>query len=689
MIDLIHFLLRRKRVDNLLGMVEFPSMCGYQALHREYEDAKRCIFKSRNAFIALGTICTFAIMLNFQPGDVTAAQPSWIKVCNDEQGVNIGWLNNLRDSFVCDFTPGFRPGAYVNAWQTRWASVFPVFLETKIPLWIWWGPNNDLSVVDTDIMKYQPSSSDMLVAKSNYDLHRPKIVCIQADHPPSLSPFHSLSHNDGDNSAMEDFSLGPSSPHDEHSASLGSLGELRSHEEYDSPLEALRGSLSNEQMADLVECQSRAQELIKDSSSSAPDFGSAMYEWRYTDRFVPTLLDKKNWDAKWAIYPPQARTYDVLTNTWTLLPHKAAMAALYDDASQVVSNSNILERSSSAAGPTPFGSTPTGPVIGRFSLPPPSPHPSPLTPLVIDWTRLIPDPVDSTLANRYGFDIHDPYATPLPMQQNKYEDYSYDSKRKTSDKANFAINAMTSLGMRTLFKSTPPTTSKAALEFFNFVVASKSHPHVFNPEWDFTEELRDGICKNPRFSVSHHGDSEDAFYLIGLQCHEERKELKEQWFLLSIRDSVSVVQLFRERCTGILNMTRRLLELGIPFSTPFFSPHEIKKPIQSIVTASWIWERSDGYKFTLDDFEEYENKKKGALSHPETARAALMYGGIVWRLALVFADTRSVTNGPRKIGRHHLISLPWQDGFLCDQQLTEIEADAICGSYVVKQNSGM
>lgn len=175
LIDISYFLLKKKQINlSTLGVMDFPSAYGYTQSHLEEENAFHCIYNSRNAFITLATLCTFAIAINMSPNDIDASEPEWINLCHREHGINLAWLNELRSSFVCDFTPGLRPGAYINGWQSPWAAIFPSFAIMKTPLGIWW---SSCTVDDPEMYQYMPSEEDQTLAKYTY-LHQ--VPCITA-----------------------------------------------------------------------------------------------------------------------------------------------------------------------------------------------------------------------------------------------------------------------------------------------------------------------------------------------------------------------------------------------------------------------------------------------------------------------------------------------------------------------------
>jgi hypothetical protein len=128
-------------------------------------------------------------------------------------------------------------------------------------------------------------------------------------------------------------------------------------------------------------------------------------------------------------------------------------------------------------------------------------------------------------------------------------------------------------------------------------------------------------------------------------------------------------------------MVRYLIQQGIPFSTA----KPVRKPPHTPASHSelTLGYRPHSYQFCLSDFSAYE-KKKGDLLSGSAGRAALMHGGMVWRLAVDTVQHKRITSGPKS-------SVAWSgknvadlNGHtLVDDNLSPAAEDAICGVYRV------
>lgn len=90
------------------------------------------------------------------------------------------------------------------------------------------------------------------------------------------------------------------------------------------------------------------------------------------------------------------------------------------------------------------------------------------------------------------------------------------------------------------------------------------------------------------------------------------------------------------------------------------------------------------YKFTAADFEAYEHSRRYIFRDPRIARAALLAGGILWRLAIEDAPPDLVLDGPDPTAYQLGIGFRLQDEKGCyyiDDDLTNEEVSNILGTY--------
>jgi len=134
-----------------------------------------------------------------------------------------------------------------------------------------------------------------------------------------------------------------------------------------------------------------------------------------------------------------------------------------------------------------------------------------------------------------------------------------------------------------------------------------------------------------------------------------------------------------------VTIARRLLERNIPFRTLLALPCSPRqKTIAEPYTPSSHREKT--HQFTVADFEAAILRCQAVLSLPQ-GRAALLRGGIVARIAKEYLSVDGVLAGPSlEVTAHrvgYLGSSGTTDILYCDDELTENEIAAICGTYTL------
>jgi hypothetical protein len=115
-----------------------PQSYGYTLGYKYDHQARVAAMRARDAFIILSAMASFAISLNNNYAVDGSLRSQWEHIL-DGHLVHAEWIANLKKSFVCDFTPGARVGAFVNAQQFRWGDHLQQFVGANVPLWFIWG----------------------------------------------------------------------------------------------------------------------------------------------------------------------------------------------------------------------------------------------------------------------------------------------------------------------------------------------------------------------------------------------------------------------------------------------------------------------------------------------------------------------------------------------------------------------
>ena len=154
---------------------------------------------------------------------------------------------------------------------------------------------------------------------------------------------------------------------------------------------------------------------------------------------------------------------------------------------------------------------------------------------------------------------------------------------------------------------------------------------------------------------------------------------------LALPDAASALECVRRQLgPHTVSLAEHLVERGIPFLT-------LSRTIVNPVLTSHGTPHNDislgyrpiGYTPHLADYAVYRASLASFLRRPH-ARAALLKGGIIWRLAREFLDNEAVLMGPSEHALHGILGTFTCDGAkFCDDQLTEGEMDLISGVYKV------
>ena len=217
-----------------------------------------------------------------------------------------------------------------------------------------------------------------------------------------------------------------------------------------------------------------------------------------------------------------------------------------------------------------------------------------------------------------------------------------------------------------------------ALEFLGFLKASKTPK---NASWDIASGNRMSITGSElfrRMRVINNG--EENLYVFDF------KEAATVPWMLALPNVVDALYVCRMDHKGGLQITdfevaRELLYHGIQFCTLL----SVRSLPLSVTPAITVPVRLPGYKFTEDDYFAYEQQRAALLSDPRVARAALLRGGIVWRLAVATLSFDDVLEGPTTaatLQRRGMV-IRTDDNLvdLCDDGLSQLELDIICGLY--------
>ena len=739
-----------------------PYECGYMDHHKTSDNCAGSIYKSRNAFILLTSFVSFAIALDMSvhpPIDGTA--PDWLFYAERKLDMDPGWLSELAESFVCNFTLGFRPGSYARSNICTFKQTFAAFKAANVPLFINWGFRPQWLADDDLIWRYRPCKAEARRAIDRfcdqmppaedprgsiafwYDMNAsPQSVLPPM--PPSIlqscsSPLPLVS-NKGPQIIFED---SPESP----PPSLQGEDDF-ADPQIDGP-EVLLARIAEERVARMQsemgseashrrQLESKAEGERVDVTLSKPTMGEALIVWVEQGKrvHVPYVVPREKWEDTWPFYTPEERHYSADYDEWNLIrrgdfnagdegnlpleqsfyrakapaepaslselgpvvPERRSTKTMEeriekqwkvryfqtdedtdwwdssddddddDDCSDTFGGSSKRKRGKVAtrsrkrviprdnrAEPhimkpvAPQSTRPSNPAIYSITA---SPLPS--------------SDAKTILRNKYRYLMSEPY---VPSRQMSSVIRGKDGEVVPGfSKPTIALKR---LGIESAHHT--PETTACAVDLYNYFHLAKD-PKFSPTTWDFAPTLRQEIVDHAYF---HYCRVNGERHVIGVRG----KPLVDQWYLLVVFDARAVAELFYQQPESIRQMVQYLIQQGIPFATakPVRRPPRIPASHSGLT----LGYRPRSYQFGLSDFAAYERKKDELLSG-SVGRAALMQGGIVWRLAVDTVQHKRVTSGP-------VSSVAWSgknigdlDGHtLVDDYLPMAAEDMLCGVYRV------
>lgn len=207
-----------------------------------------------------------------------------------------------------------------------------------------------------------------------------------------------------------------------------------------------------------------------------------------------------------------------------------------------------------------------------------------------------------------------------------------------------------------------------------------------------------------------HQKDDATWYIIEPRPVDEDNDNNWMIVLSSAAAALFLVRLY-EDFSGTVSRKRivdDLLANGIPFHTCISRPKSLPAParfgslpvqgknktdvypVRSHAVRPWY---PNYWTATRRDFEEYEQRRDALLSLPHIRRAALMHGGLIWRLALGDADCfDTVSAGPMRYAARaeYARRIPgFEDSQeLVDDGLSAEELSEIMGAYAVRVRPG-
>ena len=174
--------------------------------------------------------------------------------------------------------------------------------------------------------------------------------------------------------------------------------------------------------------------------------------------------------------------------------------------------------------------------------------------------------------------------------------------------------------------------AQLALEFLNLFKESEVAPTMF----DLSHQNPMGLEKSPMLR-----------YLVrpikGLYIFDFSERAMRPWLLAVEKAAVALYIMRMNPALTDYEIARTLMHRGIAFHTIRALPCIPPTPIPHTEPTTI---RPPGYRFTVDDYRAYSRRREALLLGTPRGRAALLKGGIVWRLAVETLNLEKCLEGP-------------------------------------------
>jgi hypothetical protein len=153
-------------------------------------------------------------------------------------------------------------------------------------------------------------------------------------------------------------------------------------------------------------------------------------------------------------------------------------------------------------------------------------------------------------------------------------------------------------------------------------------------------------------------------------------------YSLVLEHATTALECYRRNWQSLLSVAKNLIQSGKAFRTyiprdPRFTGTPLRRVCRPLCHRSW------NHVFGLVDYHAYEDARRELFDKP-FGRAAVLTGGLIWRLAADTIGDEVVLQGPSTHAHEFgdLIADPTGKQFV-DDTLSEEEMDLICGKYVM------
>jgi hypothetical protein len=688
-----------------------PSTFGYNRSHKSHAVAKRMISISHDwfavwmGFLSYLISCVELCLPSAHPPLPTSPLPNWYNLLRNKDGYPDSWLDGLSSSTVSSFDLKTPRAGIVFRWvdEDRRRPPIEWFYHHHVPLWFTWTSAEEQAIRSDHRISYLEPPVEMvqkaltllfsspnlplatLIMKRYFRLGDDPITnetlnLLRLEHAPSrvfqitadIFIFHDSNIQQTEASLSRDLKLLVESHNQRHydaaeaaasfptegmlsTAQVGEKGKLYNH--FDDFF-----SVREKRQAEIMQVESdRDRQRRESREHDRPIKNTTMYTWEKVrssggrELYMRVRVNKRQHEDVYDLYRRSQRLYNALSNEWDFckefcFPVAGASDYLSDDSDEDTEENEDEPRQ----------------VISEHRMhspPPPPPLTDDAMDIVESSTPYYSRKVLETLKLNYGYSA--PLVSITGSADYKLEDFL------------LGLGFVQNLPELSVAVS---DSDKHAICVFLTQIAKKSvvSPHLF--------DLSPGNY-SPLELLFKFADvqrpSKDLFVFFS------PRSMACEW-ILGVHSPTAVLYICRyilENPQGhtFVTIAHRLLERNIPFRTLLALPCS---PRQKTITQPYIpsSHRETIHQFTIADFETAMLRCQAVLSLPQ-GRAALLQGGIVGRIAKEYLSVDGVLAGPSLEVTAHRVGYLGSSGttsiLYCDDELTENEIAAICGTYTL------
>ena len=633
-----------------------PTECGYKQEWADQQVARSAAYRSLDACRVLLARCSMAIAL--ASPDLHDCPAHW-KLILLQNDILARWVEHFQTSIIPDFSPCLRVGAYVspadNEAGTTWIRHVPCMVRANLPVYIFWPKHGrDEIVAKYPFLRQYLPVPELIVdvpdasAENCFGWKRLAVVTASSG-----------SHSGQMAGAMPDSANIPHGPGQR-------AGE--------SALEFFARREAANRTLELKETEAQRESRLPRAwaaSSFARPMGRAratVYLWTTIGDHDPTVQDEwfeldyrevlghRRLAETWDLYPKVHKRYDPFRNEWDICPLLVPQ----------IEPRMMGDEEDDDDDDTPGADT---------SVDVPSqPHGTP-----------------SSLADSFARDLHrvleeiavgfHPMLEPLHMVATKA--YGLAAQVVEDPSLPYEKYSATAIAKKLGFYVEDEPTDPGLYRRLSALVASletdEASPRASGCVWDLASTSYDYVLywPHPSMHVDQVSLNRSLWYRINYQYQREDGEF---WALV-VNIGTTVLELYRHHeIATTRDAARFLVKRGIAFHT--LAPRHTERILHERQEGLGI--RPAGYVFTPDDYRVYLHRVRCLLSRSK-ARAALLLGGIVWRIAVeVLGDDAAelACAGPSTEAYESGSTFrPQRGDDWVDDALSPEELDLICGVY--------